>query len=193
MDTIKLRRLVVVLTVGTLFGLLAAPIAATPLEETPSGGTSNTYQLLLVHELFDRVFNENDADAAAVLVASHATITTNYGEFTGPEGLLEYLRLVKLAYMDVAFDITSVHLDAAVTVKWRMTARVYNGALYSPEITTNITRDGVATIDFDLSRVTSLSLQTQSIVYTGPESDAEVAVVQPGCVQTQPGGYCPSA
>lgn len=180
MTAIRLRRLVIVLIFGTLFGGLASPIIAATLEESPYGGTSQLDELLLAHELFDRVFVDNDADAAALLVAEHATISTRYGDFTGPDGLLEYLRIVKGPYLDVELDITSVQLYGALTVTWRMTGSMYNVATYNPVIIADVTQNGTATIVFQNGRLAHLTSQAHEVAFTERPGETLVSVPQRG-------------
>ena len=111
------------ITLCLVFGLVS-PLAATAsvaYDDDP-GSSVRISDLAAAYRLFDQVFNLEDADAAAALVSDDAVIDTQFGEYTGSEGLLTYIANVKHTYPGATFSLTRVSLsDDGVTVNWLLT------------------------------------------------------------------------
>jgi hypothetical protein len=74
--------------------------------------------------LFTQVFRDEDADAAAELIAPGAVLhTPRFGDYAGPQGVLDYVAFVKRIYPDAEYHITTIATRGdTVEVSWIMTA-----------------------------------------------------------------------
>lgn len=123
MTTLRHLRFAFVLASLALIAMITPSAAGPPVIEDDPGSPAELSQLGLAYDLFDRVFNDGDAAAAAELVAPDAVISTPMGEYVGPEGLLDYVAFVKRAYPDAVFDVTSIAVgERVITVEWQLTA-----------------------------------------------------------------------
>ena len=169
------RRVAFVLTFGVFLGLFA-PAAATVLEQSPDGGASQASNIQLAHVLIDRVFNNGDADAAAQLVSDDVVLHTSFGDFTGPEGLLDYISFVERTYVNPTFDIVSARVNGgSVIIDWRMTA---SGIRVDPvEMPADVDVDITETITLlvENSQIAEIDLDDRVVTLTEPSPDTQVA------------------
>jgi predicted SnoaL-like aldol condensation-catalyzing enzyme len=148
MNTSRTRRFAPIIALGLLLGLLT-PLAASARVDLDSdpGSPVRLSNYALTSRLFDAVFNDGDVDAASVLVSDVARIHTPYGVFTGPSGLQDYLDIIRHAYPDASFAVSSIDVEGdAVTVRWTMTATRFAIGPNEPELDVAVRRSGETTI-----------------------------------------------
>lgn len=147
-------------------------VAAEITPDDDPGSPVGRSQLSEAHFLFNAVFNNGDAKAAAELVAPGAVIQTPYGEFEGPEGLLDYVAIVRRAYPDASFEIIRITGSAgSLVVEWVMTATTFVRDPVGQLESLQIERDGVATIGFGEVGISVLELEYGAVVATAPGDD----------------------
>jgi predicted SnoaL-like aldol condensation-catalyzing enzyme len=176
MTIAQLRRFAVVLALVTALGLIV-PVAASEegvTEQTPWGGVSRADNLAAVHSLFDRVFNDEDAAAAQQLIADTAVLhTTRFGDWTGPQGVLDYIAFVKRAYPDASFTLTTVTLSGNTAVLgWNMTASHIQMDPTEVPYAANVEIDGSAEVALSDAQIASISLDERSVAITDPQAVA---------------------
>ena len=153
------RRTTLIIVLGLLFGLLTPPAVGARVDpESDPGSPVRLSNSALTSRLFDAVFNDGDVDAASALVSDQARIHTPYGEFTGPEGLQDYLRIIRNAYPDASFAVSSIDVQGdTVTVRWTMTATRFAIGPNEPELDVVVRRPGETTITFADGQVAGIT------------------------------------
>jgi predicted SnoaL-like aldol condensation-catalyzing enzyme len=124
MNTPTVRRSARITALAILVGILSTlTMAASAGAQHDPDSPADVSNQAAASTLFEIVFNGEDADAPGALISADAVIHTPYGEFVGPEGLSEYLGIVRRTYPDATFEISNVieQGDTAV-VLWTMTA-----------------------------------------------------------------------
>jgi hypothetical protein len=90
--------------------------------------------------------------------------------FTGPSGLQDYLDIIRNAYPDVSFAVTSIDVDGdAVTVRWTMTATRFAIGPNEPELEVLVRRSGETTItvaDGQVAGITQIHQATATSLST---------------------------
>lgn len=130
----SLRGIAIGIVLAAFVSTIASPALAEPASGDNPDNPVHQYNATLATTLFRSVFNGGDVDATEALVSPNAVIHTPYGEFTGPEGLQDYLDIVRREYPDAWFDISSVDVVGdTVVVHWTMTAsRFLTGPASTP-------------------------------------------------------------
>lgn len=173
-----IRRFAFVLTFGVFLGLIAPIGAAAVVEDSPDGGSSQASNLQLAHAVIDRVFNDADADAAASLIDDDAVLHTSFGDYTGPEGLLDYVSFVKRTYPDAVFDIASARADGGtIVIAWRVTASEMVLDPYELPLVAQVDITETATLQVENDQVAGITLDARVLTLTDPGADTQVAYV----------------
>ena len=182
MNTSHARRFALIVMVAGLLALVS-PLgftAAQPQADDDPGSQVRFSNLALANKLFAAVFNGDDADAANLLVSEDAVIRTSYGEFAGPQGLLDYVASMKRSYPDARFEITNISVsDDSVVVSWTMTASKLQVDPYEQAIDVLAERSGETTIIVADGKAASVSLDTGATVFTNPTDAVAVADPRP--------------
>ena len=172
----RTRRTTLIVALGILFGLLT-PLAASAridLDSDP-GSPVRLSNYALTSQLFNAVFNDGNVAAAETLLADDAVIATPYGAFTGPDGLQGYLDIIRAAYPDASFAVTSIDVQGdTVIVRWTMTAARFSLGPNEPELEVQVRRTGETTITVADGQVADMT-HTHGNVATTPS--AEVALI----------------
>jgi hypothetical protein len=184
MITQILRRGVVVMVLGVLLAL-AAPIGAgATAHAADTGGPVGMSRVALAQETFDAIFNGNDPTEAAFLLTDDAAIHTGYGEFTGPQGLNDYVAFVKRTYPDAVFDITGISVQGnRIDVSWTMSAtRIQVDPVEQP-VEAVVRQTGTTTLTVDGARITDLAHANGEMTISEP---VELGGVITGGICTNP-------
>ena len=166
------RRTIFIVVFGLLLGLLTplAVGARADLESDP-GSPVRLSNYALTSRLFDAVFNDGDVDAASVLVSDEARIHTPYGVFTGPSGLQDYLDIIRRAYPDASFAVTSIDVEGdAVVVRWTMTASRFSLGPNEPELDVVVRQTGETAITVADGQVAGVT-QIHQATANAPSTD----------------------
>jgi hypothetical protein len=162
------RRLVVAILVAAVIASVA-PIGvagASSRDTTDAGHLSPSGR---VFELYAAIFNGRDTNAANVLIAEDAVLTTPYGEYVGPEGVLNYVALVKRSYPDAEFHITGIESRGeTVEVEWTMTASRFQTDPVEQPIDVDVTITGNLTLTVTDTEITGMNQANTSIAITNP-------------------------
>jgi predicted SnoaL-like aldol condensation-catalyzing enzyme len=175
------RRLAIALVITAVIGMAASTSIAgasqPPHEATDAAHLTPSGQ---VFELFSAVFNGGDAAAAERLIGDDTVLHTPYGDYVGPEGVVEYVAFVKRTYPDATFRVTDVRSSGnTVAVDWTMTASRFQVDPVEQPITVEVTLSGemvLAVTDRGIVGMTQIN-ETLAIV-----TPVEVAVA-PGHMQ----------
>jgi hypothetical protein len=139
---------------ASMIGFTSATAAAPVVEDDP-GSPADLSRLGTAYLLIDAVFNDGDADVATALVSENAVIHTTAGDFVGPQGLLDYIAMVKRAYPDAWFELSTVSVsDRGISLEWTMTATRYRIGPNEPTMNVNVEIPTVATISIDDAQIT---------------------------------------
>jgi hypothetical protein len=121
MFTLHLRRVVLFLLVTIALACVGSAGAAASQLDVDTNRQVSRSNLSDGQLLFDMVFTSGDLRIATVLVAPDAVINTDDGVFTGPEGLVDYLDLVRPADVDGALTRTNLTVvDNLVFIDWTL-------------------------------------------------------------------------
>lgn len=166
------RTTLILIVLGLLFGLLTPlAVGARVDPESDPGSPVRLSNYALTSRLFDAVFNNGDVDAASVLVSDEARIHTPYGVFTGPSGLQDYLDIIRRAYPDASFAVTSIDVEGdAVTVRWTMTATRFAIGPNEPELEVVVRRTGETAITVADGQVAGVT-QIHQATANAPSTD----------------------
>ena len=182
MNTTHARRFALIVMVAGVLALVA-PLGATaaqPVVEDDPGSRVQLSNLGMAYHLFDAVFNGGDADAARLLVSEDASIQTAHGDYTGPQGLLNYVASVKRSYPDARFEVTSISLsDDSMVVGWTMTATRFAFGPYEQAVDVLSEISGAASITVTDGKVASVSLDAGATVFTDPTDAVAVTDSRP--------------
>ncbi len=149
-----------------VFGILATlTMTATGAAQHPAN-PATVSKLDIVAALFDDILNGQDVNAAQDLISATAVIHTPYGEFTGPQGLRDYVGIIRRGYPDASFAVTTIDVEGdIVTVRWTMTATRYQIGPTEPVIDVNVDMPGESTITVAYGQVADLT-QSQELAQT---------------------------
>ena len=176
-----------VLTVLGVLLSLAAPIGAaaeSPQPDEDVGSPAGLSQVILAYQLFDAVFNGNDPTDAAFLLTDEAVIDTNFGQFTGPHGLNDYVAFVKRTYPDAVFDITDLSVQGnRVEVSWTMSASGYVVDPVEQPVKAVVRMLGTTTLTVDGARITNVAQVNGELTLAEP---VELGGVITGGICTNP-------
>lgn len=164
----QIRSLVVAIVVAAVIASVA-PIgiaSASSRDTTDAGHLSPSGK---VFELFAAVFNGRDTNAADVLIAEDAILVTPYGEYVGPEGVLNYVALVKRSYPDAKFDITGIESRGeTVEVEWTMTASRFQTDPVEQPVDVDVTISGNLTLTVTDTEIAGMTQVNTSIAIISP-------------------------
>lgn len=181
MTVARMHRLVATVCIAALLAILV-PLGAGAVQPTPDndpGSPVGLTRAAVTYQLFDAVFNGGDAEAAALLVAADAEIRTTFGVFRGPDGLLDYIALVKRTYPDAIFDVTSVVVTIdGVDVGWTLTASRFLVAPDQRPVDMAVERAGTATFTIGESRVSSVTLADGEMILMSPDTEVATGDVE---------------
>ena len=122
-----------------------------------------------VFELFALVLNGEDPNAASALIADDAVLYTPYGEYVGPEGVIDYVAFVKRSYPDAEFHITRIATRGnTVEVDWTMMASRIHVDPYEQPVAADITILGHLTLDVTDTEIAGMSQVNESIAFASP-------------------------
>jgi hypothetical protein len=173
-------RLLVTFGLAVVLSLIAASgAAAQAVPENLSYGAQNA-NIELAHRLVEEVFNGGDEAVAAVLVDDDAKIVTPFATYTGPDGLLEYLALIKEPYNTATFDITGVRVSGdEVDITWRLKGtRTVLDPTEAPHAA-DVEFTGVTSLILDSGEIASASHTYSSVAVDAP--GGEIAATGGGC------------
>lgn len=173
MNTSRPRRFLIAIALGIMLGSMSTvtAMAAVPPDDDP-GSPVFLSNAALASTLFEVVFNGDVAPGA--LVSDNAVIHTPYGDFTGPQGLQDYLGIIRRAYPDAAFHVSSIEVrDDTVTVRWTMTATRFQIDPTEPVINVQVSNPGETTITIADGQVAELNQAERG---TAVQSAEEIAV-----------------
>lgn len=126
----------------------------------------------LANRLYDGVFNAEDPDVAAALIADDAVIETAYTTYQGPDGLLEYVAFVKRAYPDANFEVTGVANKAnTLEISWTMTATQIVVDPVEQPLKARVEITGMTTVTLGQAEVTSLVVTNGTQLIEVPLTD----------------------
>jgi predicted SnoaL-like aldol condensation-catalyzing enzyme len=159
--------LVVALTMALIAPLGAA--AAIPQDDDP-GSPVPQPGTVMATTLFARVFNDVDAAAAEQLIAPDAVLhTTRFGDWIGPQGVLDYIAFVRRAYPDARFALSAVNVSGnTVTLNWTMTAGHVQMDPTEGPYPANVEIDGSAELALNDTSIASISLDERTVAITVP-------------------------
>jgi predicted SnoaL-like aldol condensation-catalyzing enzyme len=166
----RLRRLVLVIFIAGTFAVIAPLGAAARTWEDDPGSPATLSDASVAHLLVEAVFNGGDADAAAFLVADDAVIHTRLGDYTGSQGLLDYIASLRHTYPGASFDFlrATVSGNGVTTIDWLMTStKIRMGS--SEEVTSVdiALRESIA-ITTDDGHITSATFDPNTAVASVP-------------------------
>lgn len=191
MNAIRPMRLAPVACLAAVVLLIGSPagISAQPVVESEPENRQQLENIGLAYHLIDAVFNGRDPSVTATLVAEGAVIHTSSGEFTGPEGLLEYVANIRNVYPDAYFAITSISVtnDSAI-IEWKLTAPRARENTSGRIDLLPVELTGVFTVEVGSGQVTHMSIISEDLIVAGPVNDdgPEVALDGPTLVGSGP-------
>lgn len=172
MSASRLRRIPAMLAIAALLsvlGSIGATAAAPPAEDDP-GSPAVLSDLGMAHLLVDAVFNGEDAAAAEALVSENAVIHTVAGDFSGPQGLLDYIASVKHTYPGAVFDVVRVtQTDSGVAIDWILSG--YLVRMSGSEDMTSVTVElrGQTVVSPDGAQIADITFDPAQIAQAAPD------------------------
>jgi predicted SnoaL-like aldol condensation-catalyzing enzyme len=155
MDTSLLRRVAITFALAAALSLIASPVAAAPSGDYDPAKLAN---ISIANRLVADVLNGQDAAAAAALVSEDAIIQTQFGEYTGPSGLLAYVAALKHTYPGATFSVLAVESTGDdVAVDWLLTSTRIRMATTGEVASVNIELRGTSVIATDDGQVAGVS------------------------------------
>jgi hypothetical protein len=158
MTRLHIHRLTRLITLALILGVLSSAAMATQsLAQVDPDSPAAISHHAAAMSLFEIIFNGDDAPEA--LLAADAVIDTPAGQFTGPAGLSDYLRIIHQEYPDATFRVTSTaeHGDS-VHMRWTMTATRFMVGPREAPVMADIRLYGETTITFDDGQIATMTL-----------------------------------
>lgn len=183
----RLRHLVLIMIFAGVLSVIGAgggAAAAAPVPDDDPGSPAQLSHLGMAYQLFEAVFNGSDAEAAVALVDDDAVIRTPFGEYTGPQGLLDYIAFVKRSYLDATFDVASVSLVGnTVVIDWHMRATKLqiDPTEHWDEVSVDMPGSTTISVGSD-AQVAALTQENGEMSITYPQDEVVIATGGIDCV-----------
>ncbi len=162
--------------------LVPGPAGAAPVTEGEPVSQADLSSIGVGYQLFDAVFNGRDADLARTLVSDDAVIHTVYGDYVGPDGLIDYISMLDRGYPGAVFDVSSISVRGdTVTIDWSMTGTWYQVDPAEPPIDVDFSVTGSAVFTTSDARIADLVLD-QTVASIVPAEVASAGASSDECL-----------